>query len=64
METNIIANAPTRKEEKEIVKNYNAGMTRSEIRFRYKINNTQFTLIITRSTIMEKKKKEELYRFQ
>ena len=54
----------TLKAEKEIVRNYNAGMARSEIRSKYKITNVEFTRIITHHGQMERKKKQELYRVQ
>ena len=57
-------NGLTPKEEKEIVKYYNAGKARSEIRSKYKITNVQFTRIITQHIQLEKKRKEELYRVQ
>ena len=55
----------TLKEEKEIVRHYNAGiMARGEIRSKYKITNVEFTRIITLHGQMEWKKKQELYRVQ
>ena len=64
METNLTTNPVSLKIEKEIMKLYNAGMTRKAIRFKYKITNEQFTLVITKHIQTEKKKKAIRYRVQ